>query len=328
MERALYGPGGFYLGHDGPAAHFRTSVHASPLFATAVIRLLREVDAVLGHPAELAFADLAAGRGELISAVYEQLSGDPLAGRLRLVAVELADRPAELPEDIEWLAELPGGGKAAERLTGLILANEYLDNVPCDVVELTANGPRQVLVAMDGSERLGAEPDPAALAWLAEWWPLTEVGQRAEDGRRRDTAWRATVGRLARGVAVAVDYSHTRDARPPLGTLTGYAHGRQVEPVPDSTCDLTAHVALDACAEATRATATWSLTLSQRQALRRLGISGERPEHAMAGRDPGGYLHALARAGQAAELTAEGGLGEFGWLIQGAGVPRLAVLED
>jgi len=329
MERALYGPGGFYLGHDGPAAHFRTSVHASPLFATAVVRLLREVDATLGHPDQLAFADLAAGRGELISAVYEQLDGDPLADRVRLVAVELAERPAGLPGAIEWLDELPGGGgKAGERLTGLVLANEYLDNVPCDVVELTASGLRQVLVAMDGSEQLGAEPDPAALSWLAEWWPLSEVGQRAEVGRRRDTAWRATVGRLARGVAVAVDYSHTRDARPPLGTLTGYAHGRQVEPVPDGSCDITAHVALDSCAEAGRPSATWSLTLSQRQALRRLGISGERPEHAMAGRDPSGYLRALARAGQAAELTAEGGLGEFGWLIQGAGVSRLAVLED
>jgi hypothetical protein len=39
---ALYGPGGFYR-HQRPAAHFRTSVHASPLFATAVARLAREL---------------------------------------------------------------------------------------------------------------------------------------------------------------------------------------------------------------------------------------------------------------------------------------------
>ena len=37
-DAALYGPSGFYR-RERPAAHFRTSVHASPLFATAVARL-------------------------------------------------------------------------------------------------------------------------------------------------------------------------------------------------------------------------------------------------------------------------------------------------
>ncbi|MEU3502835.1 hypothetical protein ABZ726_19445, partial [Streptomyces hundungensis] len=37
-EEALYGDGGFYLRPEGPAGHFRTSVHASPLFAAAVAR--------------------------------------------------------------------------------------------------------------------------------------------------------------------------------------------------------------------------------------------------------------------------------------------------
>src|SRR5579884_3322288 len=69
MERALYGRDGFYRGGQGPAAHFRTSVHASPLFATAVVRLLREVDEALGRPDEIALVDVGAGRGELLDAV-------------------------------------------------------------------------------------------------------------------------------------------------------------------------------------------------------------------------------------------------------------------
>ena len=36
-------------------------------------------------------------------------------------------------------------------------------------------------------------------------------------------------------------------------------------------------------------------------------------------RDPAGYLAALARAGEAAELTDPGGLGGFGWLVQAVG---------
>ncbi|HEV2639796.1 MAG TPA: SAM-dependent methyltransferase [Actinocrinis sp.] len=325
MDRALYGPGGFYLGPGGPAAHFRTSVHASDLFATAVVRLLREVDEALGAPADLAFVDLAAGRGELVSAVVAQLDGDPLGRRLRPVAVDLAARPAELPAPVGWLGEAPGG------VTGLLLANEFLDNVPCDLVELTEDGPRQVFVGPDGTERLGPAPESDQQAWLDAWWPLAEVGERAEVGLRRDAAWRAAVGSVTRGVAVAIDYSHTRAARPPYGTLTGYAHGRQVQPVPDGTCDITAHVALDSCAQAARTAqppASWTMLLTQRQALRRLGVAAERPEHAMASRDPRGYLRALARVGQAAELTAAEGLGGFGWLVQGAGVASSGILRD
>src|SRR5687767_965239 len=41
MAAALYGPGGFYHRREGPAGHFRTSVHASPYFATAVLELAR-----------------------------------------------------------------------------------------------------------------------------------------------------------------------------------------------------------------------------------------------------------------------------------------------
>lgn len=340
MERALYGPGGFYLGPGGPAAHFRTSVHASDLFATAVVRLLREVDAALGRPPELVFVDLAAGRGELVSAVFTQLTEDAqdehgLGRRLRPVAVELAERPAELPAAIEWLDEAPSG------LTGLVLANEYLDNVPCDLVELTEDGLRQVLVAANGSERLGPAPNPVQRAWLDAWWPLDTGGEpeaasfdefepsrRAEVGQLRDAAWRAAVGRIERGLAVAIDYAHTRDARPPFGTLTGYAHGRQVEPVPDGTCDITAHVALDSCAAAARPPDGWTRMMTQREALRRLGITGRRPDHALSGRDPLGYVRALAKAGQAAELTAAGGLGDFGWLVQGVRVGEPGILED
>src|SRR5437899_10210474 len=40
MQRALYAPGtGFFVGAGRPAEHFRTSVHASPLFAAALARL-------------------------------------------------------------------------------------------------------------------------------------------------------------------------------------------------------------------------------------------------------------------------------------------------
>jgi SAM-dependent MidA family methyltransferase len=331
-EEALYGPGGFYRRPEGPAGHFRTSVHASPLFAGAVARLLCQVDEVLDHPSSLAFVDMAAGRGELVTAVLAALPAE-VASRARGYAVERADRPAGLDHRIEWLAEPPKG------VTGLLFANEWLDNVPVEVAEVDSEGvARRVLVRRDGTERLGkavaeAETDPetgaeAEAEWLRKWWPLSSEGARvpfegarmpsegarAEIGLPRDVAWASSVASLGRGLAVAVDYAHTVGARPPFGTLTGFREGRETVPVPDGSCDITAHVALDACA------LPGGRVVTQRDALRALGVSGARPALALASTDPAAYVRALASAGAAAELTAPGGLGDFGWLLQPVGL--------
>jgi hypothetical protein len=114
---------------------------------------------------------------------------------------------------------------------------------------------------------------------------------------------------------VAVDYAHSVDARPPFGTLTGFREGRETAPVPDGSCDITAHVALDACA------LPGGRVLTQRAALRALGVAGARPPLSLASTDPAAYVRALAGAGEAAELTAPGGLGDFGWLVQPVGIP-------
>ncbi|MYX97219.1 hypothetical protein GT045_20945 [Streptomyces sp. SID486] len=338
-------------------------MHASPLFARAVARLLCRVDAALGRPAVLDFVDMGAGRGELVSGVLAALPAD-VAARARGHAVEIADRPAGLDERITWRSELP------DAVTGLLFANEWLDNVPVDVVEVDSAGvPRLVLVARDGSERLGEPVAGAQADWLARWWPLpAEEGLRAEIGLPRDLAWASAVDRVVRGLAVAVDYAHTLDTRPPFGTLTGFREGRETPPVPDGSCDITAHVALDACAagpeartpsdttrtppapahsplgpEATPATPAYvpsrapsgtargtdgtarelsgARLLTQRAALHALGVTGARPPLALASTDPSAYVRALTSAGEAAELTAPGGLGDFGWLLQPVGIP-------
>ncbi|MFH0521025.1 SAM-dependent methyltransferase [Streptomyces sp. M41] len=314
-QAALYGPDGFYHRPEGPAGHFRTSVLASPLFADAVARLLCRVDETLGRPETLDFVDMAAGRGELITRVLTVLPAE-VAARTRAYAVEVAGRPEALDHRIEWLPEPP------ERITGLLFANEWLDNVPLEVVEVDPAGvPRLVLVRRDGAERLGEPVGGAEARWLARWWPLGEAqGARAEIGLPRDEAWARAVAALERGLAIAADYAHTARTRPPFGTLTGFREGRETAPVPDGSCDITAHVALDACATACALPGT--LLLTQRAALRALGITGARPPLALASTRPAEYVRALASAGEAAELTAKGGLGDFGWLVQPVGIPN------
>nr|WP_206327266.1 SAM-dependent methyltransferase [Streptomyces sp. S3(2020)] len=309
----MYGPEGFYHRPEGPAGHFRTSVHASPLFAGAVARLLGRVDEALGRPATLDFVDMAAGRGELVTGVLAALPSD-VAARTRAYAVELAERPPGLDHRIEWLTEPPRG------ITGLLFANEWLDNVPVEIAETDSAGvPRTVLVRSDGTERLGEPFSGAQAEWLARWWPLpAEEGLRAEVGLPRDEAWAAAVAAVGRGLAVAVDYAHTLGARPLFGTLTGFRAGRETAPVPDGSCDITAHVALDACA------LPGGRVLTQRAALRALGLAGARPPLALASTQPAAYVRALASAGEAAELTAPGGLGDFGWLLQPVALPDTA----
>lgn len=303
MAEALYGPRGFYR-RTTASAHFRTSVHASPLFAGAILALARDVDDMLGRPDPYDVVDVGAGGGELLTAIA---AAAPPRWRLTAVDVRAGD-----PAHVRWSTEVP-------RCTGLLVANEWLDNVPCDVVELTADGPRLML----DDDTPGPPPDAADLAWLAQWWPLGEIGDRAEVGIPRDRAWAAAVGRLDRGVAVAIDYAHELGDRPPYGTLTGYRDGRQVSPVADGSCDLTAHVALDACAAAAPADSTRLTT--QRAALQGLGVGDRRPAY---DGEPATYLAALSRAGEAAELLDPAGLGGFGWLVHAVGVPQPPTLEN
>jgi SAM-dependent MidA family methyltransferase len=350
MRAALYGPGGFYARGEPPARHFRTSVHVSPGYAVAVLELLREVDAGLGWPGRIDLVDVGAGRGELLEQVLaaaaepglagrgvtgpglagrgvadqgladQRLADRGLAGRIAAYAVEVSPRPAGLDPRIRWGRVPPGP------ITGLVIASEWLDNVPLDVVELTATGPAVVQVdPATGAERPHGQPDPADLAWISDWWPLRVCGQRAEVGRARCAAWAGVIRCVDRGVAVAIDYGHLKADRPGCGTLTGYLEGRPVPPVPDGSRDITAHVALDACAAAGAAAgASETVLTTQRAALRELGLDARRPPLALAASDPEGYALALCRASQDAELMVTAGLGGFGWLAQAVGM-RLPV---
>ncbi|MEU8017334.1 SAM-dependent methyltransferase [Micromonospora parva] len=227
MNQALYGPGGFFVAGGGPADHFRTSVHASPAFATALLRLVTQVDAALGHPPRFDVVDVGAGRGELLRALHGLVgssafvggavgvSGEPahsgrsglippwsgspetltstasvrrspddpssvaarpsLAERIRFTAVEYADRPEDLSEEINWTAEIPDG------ITGLLIATEWLDNVPLDVAVHSKDGWRYVLVDPEsGVETIGEPVTRDDLDWLTTWWPHPASSSHAD----------------------------------------------------------------------------------------------------------------------------------------------------
>jgi SAM-dependent MidA family methyltransferase len=318
---------GFYRRPGAVRRHFRTAVTSAPPLATLFARLAGEVEQLLGagpgqgrlrlgDPARFDVVDVGAGGGELL----DGLAALGVPARWRLTGVEVGPRPAGVPDRVVWRDRLP------ERITGLVVAHEWLDNVPAKVVEQSWSGPRTVEVAPNGKERLGAPPTAGDAAWLDRWWPLGEPGDRAEVGRVRDEAWADVVRRIEAGLAVAIDYA-ADPARHRHGTLAAYRRGRAVRPVPDGSCDITAHVCFEsgaAAGEAVGATAT--ALLDQTSALAALGAHSGSPPAELAATDPAAYLTALAGAGTARELTDARGLGAFGWLVQAVGVPLPATL--
>ncbi|MEO6143815.1 MAG: SAM-dependent methyltransferase [Dermatophilaceae bacterium] len=301
-DHALYGGSGFYRQGAGPAGHFATASQGIPQIGELLGRALLKL---MDQEGLDSFVDMGCGRGELLEQVHR------LGPHIRCIGIDIVSRP-ELSGPIGWIPS-PGGKQLPDELNGLthalVFANEWLDVVPCPIAEMDEDGElREVLVnASSGDERLGDPVSGTDRQWCQRFWPIDGLapGSRLEIGEERDTAWADLVSRVESGLAVAVDYGHTIDFRPAAGTLTGFRKGRQVRPVPDGSCDLTAHVSMDSLAH--------DELVDQRTALRRLGISGQRPPQGLARSNPTAYLRELSTASVAAALTGRGGLGDFLW---------------
>lgn len=302
MADALTGPAGFYRRPDAVAANFRTAASAAQ-FAIAVAVLLENVDRALDRPDPVDFVDVGAADGRLIQQVLDALA-PPTRRRVRATAVEL-HRPRHLGRCDRWARRAPGG------VSGLVFANEWLDTVPVQLVD-RRGPPHAVEVAAGGDRRRGRPADRADSDWLARYWPAADRTAAGESGLRRDRAWAQLTGSLRRGLAVAVDYRlHPGNAA--LGTVTGYARGRQVPPRFDGTVDVTAAVNFASLAAAGARPDGETQLLSQPNALSRLWLHRPLPE-----RDP---LARLRAVGERAELRDRTSFGGFWWLLQSAGIP-------
>lgn len=274
-----------------------------------MVHLLGEVDARLGSPTTLDVIDVGAGDGCLLREMRALLEGTDLGSRARLTGIDVRERPIDLSDDIAWVvADATRNGLPAVR--GLVMAHEWLDEVPLDIVERNAQGEdRIVLVDEDGRESLGAPPGVDAAAWIAEWWPLQAVDERAEIGLSRDAAWARLCETVEAGTLLATDYGHVVTERRP--TLRGYRNGNVVVPTPDGSCNITAHVAVDACAAATPPDMAVTIG-TQAAALASLGLPRDLPDPTLL--TPAEYARALSSAWQAQALRDPAGRGSFTWL--------------
>jgi len=146
MEMALYEPGmGYYSAgaHKlGAGGDFTTAPELSPLFGAAICSTLLPVLEGLkekGLPAQI--LEFGAGTGKLATSILTRLNdlGFTL-DRYDIIEIspDLAQRQQErikntveqlnLKTQCNWLTELP------EKFVGVMLANEVIDAIPCDVI--------------------------------------------------------------------------------------------------------------------------------------------------------------------------------------------------
>ena len=245
VDAALYDEhDGFYatVGRAGRRGDFLTSAEVGPLFGTVIARALDTWWIELGRPSAYRVVECGAGPGTLARAVLAQRDTMACADALQYVTIERSSaQRAFHPADVEARAVL-----ADDVFTGIIVANELLDNLPFDLVEARDGQWHDVHVDHRGGafvETLGP--------------PAVGVTRTAPgDGARmpRQTAVtqfvHVALERLVHGRLVAIDYTADTNAfitRPWRDWVRTYRqHQRGGNPLDDpGTQDLTCDVALD-----------------------------------------------------------------------------------
>jgi SAM-dependent MidA family methyltransferase len=295
MEAALYDPDdGFFATGRGAGRRggdFVTSVEVGSLFGEMVARALEGWWDRLGRPDPFVVVEAGAGRGQLARDVLR--AAPAFAPALRYVLVErsaalLAEHhrhlPWEPPEDVlgaylsgdddEPASVAPGQGPIvtslpelpAVALTGVVVANELLDNLPCRLVERTASGWDEVRLGLTGEVLVPADPELAARADQMvgdrpDPVPVTGVRLPVPTGVAE---WLRDVRRVVRrGGLLVVDYVvPVRElvARGPTGwlrTYRGHARGGSAWEDPGSQ-DITIDVPEEAVLRMAAATG-WAL---------------------------------------------------------------------
>jgi SAM-dependent MidA family methyltransferase len=254
MELALYEPrlGYYRQAADRPtdAGDFLTAPETHAIFGWTVARRIEAMWAGLSRPWPFDLIEYGAGSGTLalsilesspnrLADLYERFEKAGLAGRLAT---------SSSYEDARGTAS-----NGSVPVTGVILANEFLDAIPIHRFVVRGGKLLELYVAWkDGFVEVPGEPSTPALAER-----LTEDGldvNQLAEGQIGEISlglgeWlRGVAARLARGYVVVIDYGHhAADLYGPrrlAGTLLGYRGHRVVENPFDAPgqVDLTAHV--------------------------------------------------------------------------------------
>lgn len=358
VELALYHPGlGYYARAErrsGRGGDFFTSVDLGPLFGSLLAAQFAEMWRLLSARAAGQGFDLveaAAGNGRLARDVLDAAASDDPAfyDAIRLHLVERspaarAAQPAALGPHAGKLAS--SGPRLPPTIHGVVFANELLDALPPHVLQMTADGLREVYVDVAEAtgafaERLGPLSDARVEAHVRDRGIDLQPGWRAEVAPAAADWVRQAVGAIERGFLLLIDYGHEAcelySATHAAGTLTTYRRQRSADAARGSTppwlaapgeCDITAHVDLTLVRDAAEEAGARTLGVLDQTyfllglgALERAGL-GDTDD----GEDAGGVA-ALRRRLALKSLVVPGGLGSTHKVLifgREVGAPALA----
>lgn len=322
MARALYDPdGGYFAGErlrSETHGDFLTSPEVSPMFGATLAAFVEAERRRLDDPEGFTVVEVAAGSGSLLAPL---LAG--LEQPVRALAVEVSPAARRRLRD-----RLPGVAvfesiEDVGDLTGVIVANELLDNLPMALAVRDGDGWRERWVGADeGRLRwVDAPVRPEVAAWLHRWaGPVPEGG--VVEVQLEGCRWiEAALSRLVAGALVVIDYGETAKGlshRRPEGTLRTYqAHHLGPHPfdAPGET-DLTADVNFSSVVDTMAAWGTVEY-LRQDEFLEGLGLRErlvelrERELTAARADDTMGRLEARSARTAGETLLHPRGLGDF-----------------
>ncbi len=222
----LYDPvDGFFCSgvlRSSKSGDFLTSPEVSPLFGTTLARFVTDEWERLGRPDRMSVVEVAAGSGSLLRPLLAGVGFD--ADVWAVEASPAARQALETIPDVtvtSSLAEIPGP------LTGVVLANELIDNLPVALAVRTGERWTERFVAFgdQGFELVDAPARPEVTAWADLYAGVAPEGGMVEVQLAAADWVAATLAQLDRGALLLIDYGDTAEGLEPRrtqGTLRTY----------------------------------------------------------------------------------------------------------
>jgi SAM-dependent MidA family methyltransferase len=242
MDLALYDPdGGFFTTgklRSERGGDFLTSPEVSTLFGETLARFVDRERERIGQPFEV--VEVAAGSGSLIGPLKTAID-------VEVSAVEAS------PAAREALGALLGpdrvGSDLPDRIRGVVIANELIDNLPMALAQRIEGGWRERWVGADGDglAMVDALARPDVVEWLAKYAGDVPEGGWVEVQLAAGAWLRDALDRLEEGAILLFDYGDTAENLVPRrqdGTLRTYrAHHLGPHPLDEpGETDITADV--------------------------------------------------------------------------------------
>lgn len=265
MQQALYAPQlGYYSAGQtklGAAGDFTTAPEMTPLFGATLARAILPILPEAGGN----IIELGAGSGALAISILKELAAqncppenyfivDLSADLIARQRANIAQHAPEFLDKVHWLDHLP------DSITGIVLANEVLDAIPCELIRWDENGkPWQIHVIWNKDKQAfdfeGKIINDAALAAAVAALPVQQ--NYVSEINPAAYALVKTLGeKLKQGALIFLDYGFPRaefyHAERSRGTLMcHYRHHAHADPFAlVGLQDITSHVDFTAIAEA------------------------------------------------------------------------------